>query len=103
MKPTDVRDQNFNGLIAGLDAGRMRVYNAWCNHCPGTTRGVAMRSGIDILTFRPRSTELYQAGLLMIIDSIDGQGIYRVRLSNEWEAWHAGQIRTGAGAQLQML
>lgn len=76
MKPVDLRNATWESIqdrIAGL---RLAVLSAWRAHGPGTTRDVSARSGIDILTFRPRSTELFQLGFLKLVGQLDGEGLY---------------------------
>ena len=76
MKPIDLRNATWNEVREQL-AGRMLVvYEAWQKHGPGTTREIAERSGLDILTVRPRTTELYQMNFIMLLGSIGKEGIY---------------------------
>lgn len=78
MKPIDYRNETWDSLQQRLEGLRLAVYRAWEQHGPGTTRQLAERSGIDLLTFRPRSTELYQLGLLRLVNQEPGagEGIY---------------------------
>jgi hypothetical protein len=88
MKPIDLSRATFAELKPKLNGLRSRVHRAWLAAGPGTTRDVAAKSGIDILTFRPRSTELYQLGLLELQGTAPGHGhdgIYRARTLAEWE------------------
>ena len=68
MKATDFRDLNFDRLRRDLNRQRASVYAAWQAHGPGTTRHVAGESGIDLLSLRPRTTELMELGLLAVAD-----------------------------------
>ena len=68
MQPIDYRTANWNDLQALLQGLRLSVLEAWRQHGPGTTREVSEKSGIDILTFRPRTTELYQLGFIAIVE-----------------------------------
>jgi hypothetical protein len=67
---------------------------------------MAQRSGIDILSFRPRSTELYQMGGIRMEDGQEDahttEGIYRARDVIEWAGWVEVQ-RASLSGQLQML
>jgi hypothetical protein len=56
---------------------RLAVLNAFRIHGPGTTREMARKSGLELLTFRPRTTELLELGLVELVDGVDGEGIYR--------------------------
>ena len=67
---------------------RLSVYEALLEHGPCTTRELARACEIDILTVRPRITELLQCGFVVDI-SEDGQGhegIYRALTLAEAEA-----------------
>jgi hypothetical protein len=107
VTPTDFRDKNFAALRESLPAMRLQVWGAWCSVRQGTTRDVARLSGIDILGFRPRTTELVEAGLVCLVDSCPGgirgmrEGIYRARTEEEWQQWMAAQFPVAG--QLQML
>ena len=64
MRTIDYRNitwESLQGHIVGL---RAEVLDAYRRHGPGTTREIATASGIDILTLRPRVTELIQLGYL---------------------------------------
>jgi hypothetical protein len=75
MKPIDFSRETYATLKPRLAADKQRVYQAWQQHGPGTTREVATRSGIDILTFRPRTTDLVDLGLVRLVE--DGEQIER--------------------------
>ena len=96
MKATDFRDATFEGLRAELPALRLAAYFGWMTHGPGTTREVAGRCGMDILTFRPRTTELVQMGLVRVQNEEcrmkNGEGVYRAAMAEEWEDWKRGMV-----------
>ena len=94
MKPTDFRDLNFDKLRQHLSRQRQSVYAAWQIYGPGTTRHVAGEAGIDLLSLRPRTTELLELGLLAVVDpdQARAEGVYRVTTPQEWEAFRLGQI-----------
>jgi hypothetical protein len=93
---------------------RKACYEAWVVYGPGTTREVAAKAGIDLLTFRPRSTELLQVGLLIIDSELSSpsprpsppgerggmgrserashEGVYRVSRLDEWERHRAEAV-----------
>ena len=105
MKPIDFRNEKFASLRDRLHNSRAQVYLAWVKHGPGTTRQVAERSRIDILTLRPRTTELLQMGALTVEGSAHepGQGVYRARSLPEWEQWlleHRASLATTTQQQL---
>ena len=101
MKPINFRNETFAELRARLNEDRARVHSAWLAHGPGTTREVAATAQIDILTFRPRSTELYQMGLLSLVDKAGHQGVYGARTVAEWEQFCA--LRRARGASQMSL
>lgn len=73
---TDVRNEVFLYLQSRLQKDRRRVYDAYMMWGPGTTREMAGRMGMDLLTVRPRATELLQDGLLETIGRDGHDGIY---------------------------
>ncbi len=101
MSPADFRNATFESIRADLNERRRVVYEAWLAHGPGTTRTVAEQAGIDILSFRPRSTELFHMGLLTLnaAQFSRGQGVYRAAERCEWEAFRNDKL-TG---QLELL
>lgn len=76
MKPTDLRDATWEKIQSYLTGARLAVYEAWRVHGPATTEAAAKAAGINILTFRPRTTELYQIGLVQLLRSEGTEGIY---------------------------
>lgn len=95
MKPIDYRNTTWEALQETLTGRRLQVLDAWRIHGPGTTREVAARAGIDILTLRPRTTELLDLGLLDLVQVDEtrtcrqAEGVYRARTADEarriWE------------------
>jgi predicted transcriptional regulator len=77
MTPSDIRDMTWEDLQPYLEGRRTAVLEAWRKHGPGTTRQLARLSGIDLLTLRPRTTELVQVGLLQLAGQDGHEGIYR--------------------------
>lgn len=104
MPPAELRNHNFDTLRASLAARCAEVYAAFVQFGPGTTKQLAERSGIDLLTLRPRTTNLKQLGLLECVDcailSGKAHGIYAVRRPQDWLAWRAEQFPISG--QLQM-
>ena len=100
MKPVDLRDATFAGIRQTLNADRKAVYTAWIAHGPGTTREVAERCGIDLLTFRPRTTDLFQIGLVELYGAEKtSEGVYRAVPEDRWESWRKNMISN----QLQLI
>ena len=69
MKPSDFRNATWETIQEQIEGQRHAVYAAWQQYGPGTTRAVAAAAQIDLLTFRPRSTELFQLGLLRLVET----------------------------------
>jgi hypothetical protein len=107
MKPVDFRNATFHSLRDEMEGLRRRVYEAWVAHGPGTTRQMAVASGIDLLTFRPRTTELVQLGLVELVPPTGEQaqeidpheGVYRAVPQPEWERFRASRVN----GQLQLI
>lgn len=86
MNPVDFRDITFADLKSrGLDGLRGRVLAAWGTHGPCTTKELSERSGISILTLRPRTTELVELGLVRLAERqpVKGEGTYRASSEGE--------------------
>lgn len=94
MKPIDYRNATFHSIRGQLEGMRRAVLEAWVQFGPGTTRGVSEKSGIDILTFRPRTTDLFQLGLVHLLneDQPGIEGIYAATLQVDWDRWRETQI-----------
>jgi len=85
--PAQLRDRHYAELQGKLEGDRRRVYDAFCCWGQATTRVIAQRSGLDILTARPRTTELFQAGLLRMVGRDGHEGVYEaVQLRDAVEA-----------------
>lgn len=103
MKPIDFRDETYHSLRERISGIREDVWKAINRHGPCTTRELAERSGIDILTVRPRVTELYEMGFVCLAESSPNgrggkEGVYRARTPAETHALidsHKEAARTG--------
>ena len=91
MTPSDFRNVTFRELETRMTGDRMRAYEIWLHHPDCTTREAAQRGGMDLLTLRPRTTELVQMGFVVLSDTQDaaGQGRYRARTWAEAARFHA--------------
>jgi hypothetical protein len=67
MRPIDYRNETWESIKRRIAGDRMRVYDAWTKHGPCTTEELFARSGIRILSLRPRTTELMQLGLVELV------------------------------------
>jgi predicted transcriptional regulator len=93
--PSQIRDTNFHRLRGSLDFRRAAVLDAITHAVePRTTRQLAARMGRDVLSIRPRVTELVQVGLVVCTGRDDGEGLYRAATQAEWEAWQQAQLST---------
>lgn len=124
MKAVDFRDATFRDLVGKLEGLRLQVYEAWVKHGPTTTRRLAQLCGIDLLTVRPRTTELVQLGLVEVSqageckepvfdefgqikatmifkdEQRDGhEGVYIAVAKDKWERWHESKV----SSQLQLI
>ncbi len=108
MKPVDYRNETWaamHGRVVGL---RLTVYEALLRVGPCTTRQLASKSGVDILTVRPRITELFQIGWVELVDEDAGgnEGEYRA-LSEDaaksvFEKRRAAAVGTRVQAELPL-
>ncbi len=105
MKPIDFRNETFEQLRGRLSGLRERVWIAWLAFSPGTTRAVAIQAKMDILTFRPRTTELLQMGALRLAADQPGgtEGVYEFVSNDDWIAWHQRQRADLVERQLQLV
>ena len=83
MKPVDYRNATFAEVQSRIEGDRARVLEAWRLHGPCTTEDLAQRSGIDLLTLRPRNTELVQLGLVILAGGRARSGVYRAATAEE--------------------
>lgn len=95
--PEDFRDQNFESIHGLLESQRLAVYEAWVKHGPGTTREIAVKSGIDLLNVRPRTTELVQIGLVQLSTlnsqlSTPHEGTYEAVTREQWARWRETRV-----------
>ena len=99
MKPTDLRNITWRDVLTHVTEDLVRVHLAWQAHGPGTTRQIAQIAGISLLTLRPRTTDLYKLGLVVLVDTEANNGIYAARTREEAElsrAWqHRADFRAG--------
>lgn len=80
MRSIDYRNATWASLQDDLAGRRLAVYAELARLGPCTTRELAERSGMDILTVRPRVTELLQLGFAVEEPEAEGskrEGRYR--------------------------
>ncbi len=101
MKPVDFRTITWQEIQDSLQGMRLATLRAFQLFGPCTTREAARRSGMDILTLRPRATELCQLGMIVLADedSAEGhEGIYRALTDAETQAAFAKRQREARAA-----
>lgn len=79
MTPADLRNLTWAEALTHVSDDMRRVHRAFREHGPGTTKAVAARSGISLLTLRPRTTDLYKLGLVECTGKAGTEGIYEYR------------------------
>jgi len=100
MKPVDYRNAIWQDIQDRLSGLRETVYEAWQQHGPCTTEELAERSGISILTLRPRTTELYQLGFVVLADQRDGHsGTYRAASIQQTMDHYQDMVRAAKDSQ----
>lgn len=92
MKPADLRNATWREVQDHLNDDLVRVHEAYVQFGPGTTRAVSERSGISLLTFRPRTTDLFQLGLVKLVGKATGnEGVYAyVDYHTAGKMWDSG-------------
>jgi len=73
----EIRDELWETLESRLEGDRRRVYDAIQMWGPCTTRQAAEHCALDLLTVRPRATELLQVGLIELCGKDGHEGQYR--------------------------
>lgn len=71
-----VKREQLKRLDHKLRGMRLEIYRSWRLFGPKTTKELADRTGLSLLTLRPRTTELLQLGLLKQLGMLDGEGVY---------------------------
>lgn len=104
MTPAELRNHNFATLRDSLAERRRDVYRAFCDHGPATTFELSEKSGIGILTVRPRTCELAEMGLLCKAGERVENGkrvtVYAITDRATWTAWR--ETIFPADGQMQM-
>jgi len=101
MDPIDLRNETWEMLQARIVGQRLTVLEAWREHGPGTTRELALASGMDILGVRPRTTELVELGLVRLVGRKDHEGIYEYIPAGEAHEMFLSR-RDGRAVQTEM-
>lgn len=102
MKPVDIRNANYQEILEHLTGIREEVLNYLRIHGPCTTRELARISQIDILTVRPRVTELVELGFVECTGQHGREGIYRARSIQQIIDWLSDRRREIATGQMSL-
>ncbi|BET67193.1 hypothetical protein ASA1KI_21110 [Opitutales bacterium ASA1] len=86
MTPSQIRNDQYLELAPSLRAIQLQVLAALQERGPSTTRQLADAARIDLLTVRPRVTELVQLGLVALEGREGHEGVYRACTLVEIEA-----------------
>jgi hypothetical protein len=105
MKPTDYRNDTWNKVRENLAGRRLAVYAELSRLGPCTTRELAEQSGMDLLTIRPRVTELVQLGFAVLLPPSDPQkpgheGTYEARTEEQALNTFLTRVAEAASGQL---
>ena len=103
MNTTEIRNMNWEEIQRRLEGWRAMVYEALSAHGPCTTGELAAKTGMSILTVRPRVTELMQLGFAELKGQRGKEGIYAA--IPQWralESWKVERERKEEGKQLEM-
>lgn len=86
MTPTQIRNRNWQNLRQSLNTLQLAVLDAYRAHGPATTRQISAASHINLLTLRPRTTELFEMGLIKLAGRSGKEGVYRLATIAELKA-----------------
>jgi len=103
MSPIDYRQETWEMVQKRVVSLRLSVWRALAAAGACTTRELAKHSGMDLLTVRPRITELVQLGFVRCLDDKNGhEGTYEARTLAEAERLYEMNRQASAGEQLEM-
>lgn len=102
MKPVDMRNDQFADLQGRIDGDRYIVFQALEMFGPCTTRQLAERMARDILSVRPRVTELCELLAVELVDQRGHEGVYKARPIGEWAAAFCKAQTQARGEQLTL-
>lgn len=93
MTPMDIKRASFRDVCQRVAGLRHLVWEALDKYGPCTTRQLAAHLQMDLLTVRPRVTELCELGFAALSGQSGREGIYRARTFQEAEHFHAERSR----------
>lgn len=101
MNPAEIRDLNWQQLRERLEGMRAAVFDALQLFGPCTTRQLAAKMEVDLLSVRPRVTELVELGFAECLRREGGEGVYRVLSYAEAHARFSDRRALAAGQPVQ--
>jgi hypothetical protein len=101
LSPSEIRDSNWQQISGHMHGLRQVVYEALRMHGPCTTRQLAAKAGMDILSVRPRVTELAELGFAACSGREDKEGIYRACTYQQAATAHAQRQSLARGEGVQ--
>ncbi len=97
----DIRNEQHAATRASHEERRAQVLAALAAAAvPLSTRDLAARMGWDVLSVRPRVTELYQSGRVVLDGKGPDGGLYRVATIRETLAYES-RTRLGRSGEVQ--
>lgn len=105
MLGTDIRDLNWQQIQERVSGLREAVHSSLLGFGPCTTRQLATKMGVDLLTVRPRVTELVELNFAECTGRDSGEGVYRALSYAEAIKKFQDQraIARGEGVQQQLF
>lgn len=88
LTPEAVRNMAFDEVLVWVSAERQAVYDALAALGASTTRELAEGMGHDLLTVRPRVSELVDLGLVVLVGRERREGVYCAVPLHEARAAH---------------
>lgn len=76
MRPIDIRNDTWESIQGHLADDRLVIWQGFGDYGPCTTRALAEKTLISILTVRPRTTELVSMFLVELVGRNKDGGIY---------------------------
>lgn len=102
MLPIDHRNATFQDLQAKVTGNRLAVLEALKRHGAATTRELAHAMGWEVLSVRPRLTELFQLGFVRCLDREHHEGTYEALTGSEARQLHAQRQAEALGTETQL-
>lgn len=104
LTPLDFSKANLADIQKRVTKLRLAVYEALLKHGPCTTRELATAMERDLLTVRPRVTELLELGLVALVgDERTHEGTYRALTWSEAAALQETQKRQPQPAEQLLM